>query len=129
VRRRVELAKSSVLSGVFLGFEVVTALTNVMACLQIWAFKTGLLKPGCCLLLERTRERERSIYESVHATYRTATRAERAGSNPPTTRLVKGEASFRPKITLHTKQEANKRLATVRTWVAAGINQVGGHVP
>jgi hypothetical protein len=33
-------------TGVFLGFEVVTAWTDVMACLQTWGFKTGLLNPG-----------------------------------------------------------------------------------
>lgn len=57
VRRRVELAKSSVLSGVFLRFEVVTALTDVTACLQTWALKTGLLS---CIRADR-REKEEHI--------------------------------------------------------------------
>jgi hypothetical protein len=43
--RRVELAESLMLPvpGVFLGCELVTTLTDVMACLQTWALKTGLL--------------------------------------------------------------------------------------
>lgn len=68
---------------VFLGFEVVTALTDVIACLQTWALKTGLLS----LIRADTRERERRAYVKVSMPH-TGRRQEQRGRAQIPPRLV-----------------------------------------
>lgn len=86
-------------TSVFLGFEVVTALTDVMACLQTWALET---------------------YVKVSIPH-TGRRQEQRGRAQIPRCPVKGEASFRPKITLHTKQVAAEQQAATPSRISSNL--------